>query len=280
MFSKKTMMIAGVVVLLVVNIAILAFKNSREYSSYNLGRATISMVAPIQKIVTRLSRFVRNIWNNYFYLISVAEENHELKSMLNMLVEKNNQCLEIEIANSRLRELVDFRSSVRHDVVAAEVIGHDPSHWFKTIIIDKGESEGIKKGLPVIVAEGIAGQVSDVSSHYAKVLLITDRNSAVDALVQRNRARGVIKGDSPDQCSLKHALRKHDINVGDAVVSSGVDGVFPKGLRIGNVSKVIKHDFGIFQEITVAPYVDFEKLEEVFVVLNHSKKDLFGGRGK
>ena len=132
----------------------------------------------------------------------------------------------------------------------------------------------------MIVAEGIVGQVSNVASHYAKVFLITDRNSAVDALVQRNRARGVINGNLSDQCFLKHTLRKYDINVGDAVVSSGVDGVFPKGLRIGNVSKVVKHDSRIFQEITVAPYVDFEKLEEVFVVLNYNRKDFVSGPGK
>jgi len=210
----------------------------------------------------------------------VAEENDELKSVLNAALEKNNRCQEIEIANSRFRELLKFRNSVSYDVVAAEVIGHDPSPWFKTIIIDKGESEGVKKGLPVIVARGIAGQVSDVSSHYSKVLLIIDRNSAVDAMAQGSRARGVIKGESEGQCRFKYVLRKHNITPGASVISSGIDGVFPKGLRIGRVSRVERPDFGIFQEITVAPYVDFEKLEEVLVLLNPGRKGFVSGRGE
>ena len=271
------MMIVGLVILVLVNIAILSVNSSRKYSSYGLGRATISVIAPLQKVATRLSHFAKSVWSNYFYLISVAEENQELKSAVKRLVEKNNQCLETEITNSRFRKLLDLRASVSRDIAVAEVIGKDPSQWFKTIIIDKGSSEGIKKGLPVIVSGDIAGQVSEVSSHYSKVLLIIDRNSAVDALVQRNRSRGVIKGASAGECQLDYVLRKHDIKPGDTVISSGVDGVFPKGLRVGYVSDVTKPDFGIFQKINVLPYVDFEKIEEVMVILNPDKKGLLSG---
>jgi rod shape-determining protein MreC len=116
------------------------------------------------------------------------------------------------------------------------------------------------------------GQITEVSSHYSKVLLIIDPNSAVDALVQSDRARGIIKGDAAGELILKYVLRKSDIAVSDTVVSSGLDGVFPKGLAVGQVSGVFKPKAGIFQEVTVTPFVDFEKLEEVLVVLNPKKK--------
>ncbi|MBW2365959.1 MAG: rod shape-determining protein MreC [Deltaproteobacteria bacterium] len=139
-------------------------------------------------------------------------------------------------------------------------------------------SDGLKKGLPVIIPEGIAGHITEVTSHYAKVLLIFDQNSAVDAFVQRTRARGIVKGETTGRCVLKYVLQKHDIRVGDTVVSSGWDGVFPKGLRIGYVSKVVKRTSGIFQEIKVTPYVDFDNLEEVLVILNPPDYDFMSGR--
>jgi rod shape-determining protein MreC len=153
------------------------------------------------------------------------------------------------------------------------VIGKDPSAWFKTIIVDKGSSDGLERGLPVVIAQGIAGQIIEISAHYSKVMLIIDRNSAVDALVQRSRARGVIKGTSEDQCGFEYVLQKHDVQIGDTVVASGLDGVYPKGLRIGWVSDVVKREPEIFLDITVTPFIDFEKLEEVLIVLAPQKHE-------
>ena len=154
-------------------------------------------------------------------------------------------------------------------MLAAEVIGKDPSSWFKTIIIDKGSTDGVGRGDPVVVPEGIAGQIMEVAENYSKVLLIIDRNSAVDSLVQRTRARGVIKGESIRQCTLEYVLQKNEVKAGDTIVSSGLDGVYPKGLRVGEVSEVNTGSSGIFKEVIVNPYVDFEKLEEVLVIVNH-----------
>ena len=129
------------------------------------------------------------------------------------------------------------------------------------------------KSSPVVVAEGIVGQVMDVSDRYAKVLLLIDQDSAVDALVQRSRARGVIKGDDEGRCTFQYVLRKDDIGVGDIVVSSGLDGVFPKGLRVGHVSEVVRRNAGLFQDVVITSFVDFEKLEEVLVVLTEPGAD-------
>lgn len=273
MFSKKMVMIVGVVVLIAVNIILLSVFNRRYISYYGPGKIAISIVAPFQKATSTSIRFVRDIWRHYFFLVNVAKENEDLRKDLNRAFEKKIQFKEFELSNARLRNLLNFQKNITDRVLAAEVIGKDPSPWFKTVLIDKGQQDGVEKGMAVVIPEGIAGQTTEVSAHYSKVLLIIDHNSAVDALVQRDRARGIIKGGSAGQCLFKYVLRKHDVVVDDIVVSSGLDGVFPKGLPVGYVSGVIKPKSGIFQEVTVTPHVDFEKLEEVLVVLTPIKHE-------
>ena len=265
-------LIIGIIVLIAVNIIVLSL-NSRRYSNFGLERIAISFIAPFQELVTRTVHYARDIWQDYFYLVTVTKQNRVLSTQLNQAIQMSNQWNETELANTRLRNLLDFQKTITERMVAAEVIGKDPSAWFKTVIIDKGKNDLLMKGLPVVMPQGIAGQVIEVSKHYSKVMLIIDRNSAVDALVQRTRARGVIKGESTDRCRLDYVLRKNDVRAGDTVVSSGLDGVYPKGLRIGQVAEVIEHDGDIFHEIIITPFVDFEKLEEVLVVLEIQKHD-------
>jgi rod shape-determining protein MreC len=272
MFSKKMALIIGVIVLITVNLIYLSATSKRN-ASFGIGHVAISFVAPFQELVTRSIGFARGIWEHYFFLVAVSHENIQLKQALNQAVETNSQWREVELSNNRLRSLLNFQKTTTNRVIAAEVIGKDPSPWFKTVIIDKGKADGIQKGLPVVIAQGIAGQITETSDHYAMVMLIIDRNSAVDAVVQRSRARGVIKGASTELCRFDFVLHKHDVKIGDIVVASGFDGVYPKGLRIGWVSDALKRDAEIFQEITVTPYVDFEKLEEVLIVLNPQGHD-------
>lgn len=267
-------MIVGLLVLVALDVILLAIANRKPRPSFELGSVAISMVAPFQEVITHTIRFSGDIWENYFALATVARENRRLSATIDRYVETTNKCEEISLANDRFRDLLQFKKRTSLPVVAAEVIGKDPSPWFKTIIIDKGRSEGVRKGLPVVVPTGICGQVVDTSWHYAKVLLITDQNSAVDAIIQRTRSRGIVTGHPGGQCQLKYALRKHDIKVGDAVVSSGLDNVFPKGLRLGEVSSVVKRSSGIFQEVAVSPFVNFEELEEVLVVMRPENERL------
>ena len=273
MFSKKMVLIVGVIILITVNVILLSF-TSKSQSTFGLGRVGLSLVSPFQELVTRSIRFARDLWEHYFFLVAVAHENENLKKSLNQFIGKNNQWHEIDLANSRLRNLLNFQKAPTNKVVAAEVIGKDPSGWFKTIIIDKGRSDGLAKGLPVVLPTGIVGQVIEAAGHYSKVMLVIDRNSAVDALVQRSRARGIIKGESADQCRFEFVLRKHDVQIDDTVIASGLDGVYPKGLRIGRVADISQRNSDIFYEITVAPFVDYEKLEEVLVILPPQTQDV------
>jgi rod shape-determining protein MreC len=267
------LLIVGATFLFVASIVVLSLSSSR-IPSHGIGRIALIFVAPVQSVVTDSIRALRNSWHTYFAHISAAQQNAILKRELRQAVARIGRFHEIELANIRLRKLLDFKISLGDQSVAAEVVGKDPSPWYRTIIINKGHRDGLRKGLPVGVPAGVAGQVTDISAHYAKVMLIIDRNSAVDAFVQRTRARGIIKGESTLSCVFQYALRKDEVKVGDKIVASGLDGVYPKGMPIGEVTGVVKRAAGIFQEVTVTPYVDFEKLEEILVILTPPKDSL------
>ena len=260
-------MIVGVIAIVGITLTLLTVPNRPYDAPAGVGNVAVGLVAPFQKATTWVVQSLKDIWRDYFNLISVAKENQALKKSLGQAIEKNRRMAEIVLANDRLRALLRFKERSTHHVIAAEVVGKDPSPWFKTVIVDKGKADGVNKAMPVVLADGIVGQVVEVSDHFAKVLLVVDQNSAVDALVQRSRARGVIKGIMGGKCVFQYALRKDDISVGDVIVTSGLDGVFPKGLSIGTVAEVVRRNAGIFQEVFITPFVDFEKLEEVLIVL-------------
>jgi len=270
--------ILGVIIFIAANIFFLTVSSRNRTSSFLPYRISLSLVAPLQEIVIRWIRFNENIWNHYFYLVTAAKENKQIKKALADAEAKLNQYEELTLANQRLRRLLDFKKATPREVIAAEVISRDPSPWFKTVVINKGKNNGVEKGYPVVMSEGIVGQIIEISNSYAKVLLLIDRNSAVDGVVQRSRARGVVKGAAETQCMFEYLLRKHDVHVGDMIVTSGLDGVYPKGLSIGKVVTVDRPHAGIFQQVSVAPFVDFEKLEEVVVMLPPLMQDMETGR--
>ncbi|HSO21090.1 MAG TPA: rod shape-determining protein MreC [Desulfosarcina sp.] len=266
MFSKRMILIAVVILLVAVNVILLTITGKHTQAPSGLGRTALIVVAPFQKQLTAFMQSVKDIWNHYFWLVSASRENQRLKQALGKRMQQLNACNEMGLANARLRHLLEFEPKVDHPMIAAQVVGKDPSPWSKTVIVDKGTREGVRQGAPVVVPEGIVGVVVESSGSYAKVLLLIDPNSAVDALVQKTRARGIVKGGGADYCVFDYVLRKHAISVGDTVVSSGLDGVFPKGLRVGRISEIVRLNAGIFQKVSVTPYVDFEILEEVFII--------------
>ena len=169
--------------------------------------------------------------------------------------------------HERLHELLQFKQTINQPVIAARAIARDPSGWFKSIIIDKGEKASLSLNMPVVNSRGVVGRIVSVSSHYAKVLLVIDQNSAVDCLVQRSRDRGMVKGFSAETCELGYVQKASDVEVGDEIVTSGLGGVFPKGLLIGRVLTVSEPPDELFKNISVKPAVDFSKLEEVLIIL-------------
>jgi rod shape-determining protein MreC len=269
MFIKRMLLILSISVLAIISIVIISVSGKHGYTSSAYGKNIVSFcISPIQKVVINTTIFFRNIWIDYFYLVSVAKENKKLKREIKNVAAQNERLYETNLANNRLSELLAFKSSFEYETISAAVTGKEPSPWFQTLIISKGSVNGVKKNMPVIVPGGVVGRVIEVFGTYSKVLLIIDSGSSIDALIQRTRARGIVKGSSYKDCYLEYVLRKHDIASGDVVISSGSGGVFPKGLRIGTVLEVEKSSSNIFQKVTLEPYVNFEKLEEVLIIIN------------
>lgn len=260
-------LVAAVLVLLLLNIAALTVSSSRSDSAGGAAQIALHLAAPLQKGITSSLGWVRSIWYGYFNLISTAEENVRLRKEVAQLRSQLNGYNELKYFDGRMRSLLAFKEATALTMVAAEVTAKEVSPWYRTLIIDKGTKDGVAKGQPVVVPDGIVGQVIEASSRYAKVLLVTDRNSSVDALVQETRVRGVLKGGGSGACLFAYANRSDTITQGELIVSSGLDGVYPKGFLIGVVRTVRKGAYGIFQEVVVAPSVTFERLEEVLVVV-------------
>ena len=215
-------------------------------------------------------RFFEHVWSHYFHLASVKQENDELKRLLAEANIQKGEYLEAKRTCERLEKLLGAKTALPHRVIHAGVVGRDPSGWFKSIIINRGVDDGVAKGMPVVSPEGIVGQVVTASYDYSKVMLMIDRSSAIDSLVQHNRTRGIVEGETDTSCRLKYVVRKAEVSVGDAVVSSGLDGLFPKGLPIGEVKEIKKNKPDIFQDVVIEPYVDFSRLEEVLVIIEES----------
>ncbi len=233
----------------------------------------VEITAPFQKLIRQTINVTKDFWTNYFYLIDVRRENRRLKREINSFRRENSRYEGLLATHERLRKLLQFKEMIRRPVVAAQVIGLDPTGWFKSVIIDKGKMAGLKRDMPVVNASGVVGRIVSVSNNYAKVLLIIDQNSAVDCLTQRSRDRGMVKGMSTEVCKMDYMGKSSDAVVGDVVITSGLGGIFPKGLPVGKISGVKVGSGKLFKEIDVMPSVDFSKLEEVLVIQTADRKD-------
>ncbi len=233
-------------------------------------KLVLQITAPLQMGVATVCTTVNDWWSHYVWLVDARSENDRLHQENRRLVTELSRLQEIRLANERLQKLLDFREQQALKALPAQVITEDATSWFRTVMIDKGSDDGVREGMPVVVAEGVAGRIIRTAAHQSRVLLITDASSAIATLVQRNRTRGVCRGRG-DGLSFDFALREEAINVGDLVITSGNGGVFPKGLPIGTVVRVEREEYGLFQVVEVMPAVDFSRLEEVLVLLREEQ---------
>jgi len=230
-------------------------------------KLAIEVTAPIQKCFLGTITMVQDVWSNYFYLVGARQENRRLKDQIELLKLENTRYQEVLLTNKRLQDLLKFQENINDPLLPAMVTGWDSSGMFKSIIIDKGSREGVAVNMAVVSSKGVVGRVVSVAPNYSQVLLVTDRNSAVDGLVQRSRGRGMVKGTGSDDCYFDYVIKTCELQEGDTIVTSGLGGVFPKGLHLGRVEHVVDSPSKLFKDVRVIPAVNFNKLEEVLVVL-------------
>ncbi|MBW2104459.1 MAG: rod shape-determining protein MreC [Deltaproteobacteria bacterium] len=230
-------------------------------------KLVIEITAPFQKIFTGTISTARNIWKNYFFLVETRQQNLRLNKKIDLLEIENSRYQELLLANQRLQQLLKFQENTEETFLPARVIGWDSSALFKSIIISKGENDGLKINMPVVNSKGVVGRIVSISPNYAKVLLVTDQNSAVDGLVQRSRCRGMLKGRGSSECFFDYVIKACDIETGDVIVTSGLGRAFPKGLYLGTVKRIDDSPDKLFKDVVVVSSVDFSKLEEILVIL-------------
>lgn len=240
----------------------------REFSGPH--KLILEIIGTAQAGVSVATSAVRNLWSDYIALWDVREENERLRDEIKKYQVVNNKYREALATNVRLEMLLELKETLPPPTLTAMIQGRDPSLWFKTLTINRGSSDGVTKGMPVVAVEGVAGHVLDSAPHYAKILQANDPNSAIEVLIQESRVQGIVKGTGSGY-RLHYVLKNNDVKAGDQVVTSGLGGVFPKGLPVGTVSRVVSNRRGMFLDIEVQPAVNFERLENVIIIMKSSQ---------
>ncbi len=240
----------------------------------------LEVTAPFARTANAIAQGVQSVWGRYLYLVSTAQQNESLSRRVSELESRLGMLSEFESENERLRQALSFASERQLRGVAAAVIGADSSGWIRGLVIDRGSSHGVRPGMAVIHPRGIVGQITSVASNSARVLLVNDHSSGVDVLVQSSRVRGVVEGAGEKVCELKFVTKENPVKVGEVVVTSGMDRVFPKGVVVGTVSHVSAQTSTLFQTIEVRPAVNFARIEEVLVVASGAEESGIQSGGK
>jgi rod shape-determining protein MreC len=222
--------------------------------------------AEIQRATSVAVSGVEHVWTGYISLRHVKAENDQLKRQLAAAEVAIQEQRALADRTRSLERLLDLRDHSNLQMVAAEIIAGGASPEFRTLTIDKGSRDGLRADMAVIASAGVVGRIVVPTPRAAKVQLLIDRNAAAGAIVERSRAQGVVVGRGDNRLEMQYVSEVSDIVVGDTIVTSGIDGIFPKGFVIGQVNSIDKSGGG-FKRIVVTPTVDFGGLEEVLVVL-------------
>jgi len=224
--------------------------------------------SPFIKLAALTLGGVSQVWQDYVDLRNIRQENLRLQREAAVLQRRIDQLEEQVLETQRLQGLLAMRETWRASFVAARVVGKDATNWFKTILIDRGSRAGVRRNLPVVAPDGLVGRVVEVTPSTAKVQLVTDPVSSSGALMQRTRVTGIAVGNLGAGLKVRYLPLLADVVVGDDVVTSGMGGVFPKGIPVGRVTAVERKSGALFQEALLQPMVDLGRLEEVLVLMN------------
>ncbi len=231
-----------------------------------IGPLLLEAMRPFQLVIRSVAENLSDMRHGMKTLNSLWLENQELKGQIKELRQEVDSLQEAGATNLRLQKLLKLKAQGFRRSVTASVIGNSASTWSRSLTINKGSNNGVRRGMAVISGGGIVGQVVAVASGSSKVLLLTDHNSGVDVIVQRTRARGIVSGSLERDPIMEYVTRNEEIRKGDRLVTSGLGGIFPKGILVGIVRTVRKKSYGLFQDVGVQLAVDPSRIEEVLVV--------------
>lgn len=253
--------------ILIFSLVLMTVNVRYEKSNLFFESIVVWFFSPIQNLLTSTTSYVSDAFDHYFFLVETSKENDRLLLKVNLLSKKNNELIERNKLLERSDNLINFLDKDERPFVIAKVIGYDATQWSKVIFINRGTNHKVQKNSSVMNNAGVIGHVIHSSPNSSKVLLITDSRSAVDSLFQETRESGITVGTGENICEMKFVPISAKINLGDKVISSGLGGVFPKGLVVGRVVDIVKQSQDLFQDIMVEPSADLSNIEEVIVLL-------------
>lgn len=265
--SSRLKIILNIVILL----ASIYGVSKKEYTvSQSTTFETLMMdsFAPLQRSIQYIRGSLEYTVNHYVFLVGTSKENVELKANVARLENDLFKMRELERENNRLKELLKFGEEIPREKVLAQVVGRDANSNFRVLRVNKGKNDGIKLYSTVVTAEGLVGYVYRVSRHFSDILTILDQNNRVDSIITRTRSHGISEGYSNYKCIMKYVTRTEPIILNDVVITAGLGNIYPKGLKVGTVSKIERESYGITQLVEVTPSVDFSKLEEVIILVS------------
>lgn len=226
------------------------------------------VISPLQQGIINSKQSVTSLWDNYLMIVNTSKENDQLSRQVSRLESDISSMEEIRKENLRLKQLLNYSDELVHHKVLAQVVGWDSANEFKVIRVNKGTRHGIRVMSPAITDQGLVGYVYRATPNYADILTVLDQNNRVDVLVERTRTHGIVEGVFNFKCALKYVMRNEPVEVGDKLLTAGVGGIYPKGIKVGMVTDIAKENFGMTLNVEVVPSVDFDKLEEVLVLVS------------
>ena len=228
--------------------------------------AVFGVFSEVQRGANAVTTGVQTSWQDYFALQQVRSENDQLKKDIGDLRVRLQEERALAQQTQSLQKLLDLKSSTELSTTGASVIAGGASPEFRTITVDKGTQDGLRADMAVIAPAGVVGRVIQPSSRASKVQLLIDRNAAAGALIERTRAQGVVVGSGADDLRMEYVPGSAEVKAGDVVVTSGIDGIYPKGFVIGQIQS-IRRAAGGYSDIVIKPAVDFTSLEAVLIVV-------------
>ncbi len=227
----------------------------------------LEVAVPIQKLVAAPANAVGRVWRGYIDLVDANQENQILRERVLELEEMNLHFREALVATGHLERIVSMQQDFETPMLPSQVSGLDVNPLYRSLLLDRGRGHGVAAGNPVVTHAGVVGLVTRTSTHAAKTMLVLDRQSRIDALLQRSRTRGLLHGRGTSELEFEYVAQGGDVKVGDVAITSGLGGVYPKGLRLGEVIELNDSEGSLMRRARLKPAVDFGKLEQVFVML-------------
>ena len=267
LFKKVRLLSLLILLILLTLSSMLVGETPRRSVNENfVQRLLFDIASPVQSVIRIPIRFILKTWEDYVHLIDLKSENEVLKGRLLVQEKEILEYQEALVSSGHLQRLAEMREDFQIPLLPAKIVGQDVSPWFRSILLERGGNGLVRGGMPVVADTGLVGIITATSPTTSRAMLILDSQSSLSGTVQRSRARGLVRGTGTWLLDFVLMVRGDDVEPGDVVLTSGIDGIYPQGLKIGEISRVNYAEERLVPVAELAPAVDFGRMEQVFIM--------------